>query len=45
MNAELKPRSDRFEQVARGMLVVALVAGVVWALASSSHAPLGQLLG
>jgi hypothetical protein len=32
MSARLPNRSDRFERVFRGLLALALVAGVAWAL-------------
>jgi hypothetical protein len=32
MSARLPGRSDRFERIFRGLLALALVAGVVWAL-------------
>ncbi len=32
-------RPDRFERVVRGMLALALLAGVVWAVAHSGAAP------
>ncbi|MFC7302046.1 hypothetical protein [Cognatiluteimonas weifangensis] len=40
MNAGVPDRPDRFEQIARGMLVLALVAGIVWALAQGGALPL-----
>ena len=49
MNATNPVRPDRFEQVARGMLVMALIGGVLWALASNGSLPqtlrLGYFLG
>ncbi len=48
MGAGIPSRSDRFERVARGMLAIALLAGVAWALAQGGIAPgsgLGSLLG
>lgn len=48
MNAGVPNRPDRFERVIRGMLALALLAGVVWALNSGGAAPefsLDTLLG
>lgn len=36
MSARLPSRADRFERVFRGLLGLALVAGVAWALAHGS---------
>lgn len=47
MNARVPSRSDLFERVARSMLGLALIAGVVWALTQGSSTPgvdIGSLL-
>mgnify|MGYP003296050119 CR=1 FL=1 len=44
MNTNLRGRSDRFESIARGMLALALIAGVAWALAHGGPMP-GPSLG
>jgi hypothetical protein len=46
MSARLPSRSDRFEQIFRGLLGLALVAGVAWALthgATSGGGMIGPL--
>ena len=44
MNTNLRGRSDRFEYIARGVLALALIAGVAWALTHGGPTP-GQSLG
>lgn len=39
MNAGMPTRSDRIERVARAMLALALLAGVIWALAGAGAVP------
>jgi hypothetical protein len=41
MSARLPNRSDRFERVFRGLLGLALVAGVAWALTHGSGPGVG----
>lgn len=47
MNAGMPTRPDRVERAMVGVLMLALVAGVVWALVRGSGAPFGldTLLG
>ena len=44
MSARLPNRSDRFERVFRGLLGLALVAGVIWALGQGGSAGAGFAL-
>ena len=39
MNARIPSRSDLFESVARSLLGLALIAGVVWALTQGGAMP------
>ena len=39
MNAGMPTRPDRAERIVRGMLAVALLAGVVWALSGHGGTP------
>jgi hypothetical protein len=39
MSARIQGRSDRFERIFRGLLGLALVAGVVWALMHGGATP------
>lgn len=44
MSARLTSRTDRFERVFRGLLGLALAAGVVWALTHGSTPGMGIAL-
>ena len=40
MSANMQGRPDRFERLSRGVLGLALVAGVIWALTGGTGLPL-----